>query len=264
MFDYWVNLNIKMLFFAGGVIVLGGCFAVGIYFIISIFSPPSPKTSCERIPKGSIIFAPAFLNLGVKDGVFIPGSANQQIADALKECAKHIRAGDPTRPAFIVFTQKAVSDALQPGLEDGEEIAGIQVFQMHNHDPEKEVRTFAALKCALERFKGEIPKQIILLAHPRHIGRAAMNLRALYTGKIMKWHPDEVVYPKGITPFEWAKRNLKGWIGDSLLMFSLKYPRPGKLIKFFLAKYDAIAECPSCVQLAKVVEKNGIWSIEPK
>ena len=92
---------------------------------------------CADIPKGSVVFATAFLNLGEKNGTIIPGQANIQMANKLEECADRFS---------MVLTQKAVSDALANPNALGN---GTPVFQIHDQNPNIEVRTFAAFRCAL-------------------------------------------------------------------------------------------------------------------
>ena len=102
--------------------------------ILSIYGQPPAKTSCDDIPPNSVVFAPAFLHLGVKNKVIVPGKAAEQIAEQLEECADRFS---------VVLTQKAISNALYnpKALNDG-----TPVFQMHRHDPDIEVCTLAGFR----------------------------------------------------------------------------------------------------------------------
>jgi len=229
------------------VLLGGGLFAV----IWLIFRTPSEETPCEDIPKDSVIFATAFLNLGEEGGVITPGQANVQMAEKLEECADRFS---------LVLTQKAVSDALVNPEVLGD---GTPVLQMHDHNPNVEVRTFAALKCALERFESE-PDRIVLMAHPEHHNRALMDLKALYGGEIVQLHLGDVFYEDDhwSRPLRWAWRNSLGWLVDYLLVWSIKHPTFTKL-KPFLGRLDATTECPARVRLSRIVERDGKWMAKP-
>ena len=219
--------------------------------IWAIYRKPPDETSCEDIPEGSVVFAPAFLNLGERNGVIISGRTNIQIAEKLEQCAVRFS---------LVLTQKAVSDALaNPSmLADG-----TPVEQMHRHDPNIEVRTFAALKCALARFRS-VPKRLVLIAHPKHHKRVLMDLRALYAGEIIELHLGDVHYEDDhwSRPFRWAWKNALGWLADCLLVLSIRYPAITKLLKVFLEKYGITADCSTGVQLLKIVKRDGKWASE--
>ena len=228
--------------------LVGGGLLVAIW---AIYRKPSDETPCEDMPEGSVAFAPAFLNLGERNGVIISGRTNIQIAEKLEQCAVRFS---------LVLTQKAVSDALaNPStLADG-----TPVEQMHGHDPNIEVRTFAALKCALARFRS-VPKRLVLIAHPRHHKRVLMDLRALYAGEIIELRLGDVYYEDDhwSRPFRWAWKNALGWLVDYLLVLSIRYPTIAKLLKVFLGKYEITADCPTGVQLLKIVKRDGKWASE--
>ena len=99
------------------------------------------------------------MNLGEKNGVFAYDEANGKIAEKLRECAKFIQANSPTAAFLTVFTQKAVSDALNnniPGLKDGDTIGNIRVFQMHVH------KRFEITQDAITSMKQEnVPEKIL-------------------------------------------------------------------------------------------------------
>jgi hypothetical protein len=212
---------------------------------------PFVETQCADIPQGSIVFAPAFLNLGDQDGRIIPGQANVQIANKLEECADRFS---------LVLTQKAVSDALvdPKALQNG-----VPVFQMHEHNPSVEVRTLAAFKCALQRFQYE-PETVVLLAHPRHHSRALMDLRAVYSGNVVNLRLGNVLYQddQWWRPWQWTAKDITGWLADGALILSVKYPELAKM-KPVLDRINVTADCPAQVQLPKIVQKNGKWIAEP-
>jgi hypothetical protein len=203
---------------------------------------PSPG-----IPKGSVVFALGFLHLGEKNGKIDPGGANTQLADTLERHAGWFS---------LVLTQKAISDALD---ESGSLQDGTPVFPMHRHDPEVPVRTLAALMCALERLS-VVPEHIVLLAHPQHIRRALMDLKALYSGEIMVLYPGRVVYPDKhwAYPVRWAIKNALAWPVDFLLMQSIKHQTLAPLW-CILRKLGIRADCNAAVRLPRIVWANGKW-----
>jgi hypothetical protein len=202
------------------------------------------QTPCQDIPKDSVVFALGFLHLGEKDGALIPGQANVQLAQTLERCADRFS---------LVLTQKAISDALvnPQALQDG-----TPVLQMHRHDPRITVRTLAALRCALGRFT-EAPDCIVLLAHPRHLRRALMDLKALYGGKIIMLPPDKSAYPSKhwSYPIRWTCKNLLAWPVDYLLIQSIKYPALAFLWSI-LKKLGIRMECPTALRLP-TIEKGS-------
>ena len=218
--------------------LVGGGLLVAIWVI---YRRPFDETPCEDIPEGSVAFAPAFLNLGERNGVIISGKTNIQIAKKLEQCAGRFS---------LVLTQKAISDALAnpSALADG-----TPVEQMHRHDPNIEVRTFAALKCALVRFRS-VPKRLVLIAHPKHHKRVLMDLRALYAGEIIELRLGDVYYEDDhwSRPFRWARKNMLGWLMDYLLILSLRYPTVAKSLKVLPGKYAITADCSAGVQLPKL------------
>jgi hypothetical protein len=226
--------------------LLGGGLFVAIW---AIYRKPFDETRCEDVPEGSVAFAPAFLDLGRGNGGIIPGKANIQIANKLEECATRFS---------LVLTQKGVSDALANPSSLGD---GTPVEQMHRHDPNIEVRTFAALKCALTRFRS-VPKRLVLIAHPKHHKRVLMDLRALYAGEIIELRLGDVYYEDDhwSRPFRWAWKNAFGWLGDYLLILSVRYPTGARLLEVFLKKCAITTDCPTGVQLSKIVEKDGKWT----
>lgn len=204
-------------------------------------------TLCEDIPKDSVVFALGFLHLGEKDGVIIPGQTNVRLAQMLERCADRFS---------LVLTQKAISDALTnpQALQDG-----TPVLQMHRHNPRINVRTLAALRCALGRFT-EVPECIVLLTHRRHRRRALMDLKALYGGKIVVLHPSKEIYPskQWTYPIRWACKNLLAWPGDYLLIQSIKRPALAPLW-CLLRKLRVRMECPAKLRLPRIVREAGEW-----
>lgn len=202
------------------------------------------QTPCKDIPKNSVVFALGFLHLGEKDSTIIPGEANVQLARELERCADRFS---------LVLTQKAISDALAnpQALHDG-----TPVLQMHRHDPKITVRTLAALRCALGRFT-QVPECIVLLAHPRHIKRALMDLKALYKGRSIALHPGEVVYPgKHWTyPIRWACKNLLAWPVDYVLIQSIERSTLAPLW-CMLKKLGIRADCPAEIQMPKITRMD--------
>lgn len=201
------------------------------------------RTPCQAIPKNSVVFALSFSHLGEKDGVIVPGQANVQLARELERCADRFS---------LVLTQKAISDALaNPGaLRDG-----TPVLQMHRHDPRIPVRTLAALRCALGRFT-EVPECIVLLAHPRHIKRALMDLKALYEGRIIALHPGEAVYPSKhwSYPIGWACKNTLAWSVDYVLIQSIEHSTLAPLWSI-LKRLGIRMECPTALRLPTIVKR---------
>lgn len=167
-----------------------------------------PETPCEDITGKSVIFAPAFDNLG-KDtsGKYIPGKANENIARKLEKCADRFD---------LILTQKAVSDAIK------DTVLLRKVYEMHK-DIDKYINTIQAFKCALERFE-EPPEQIVLLTHPRHLERALFDLEALYKGKIIIVHLGDASYetPSRFRAYKWAVKNTGAWIIDRRTVASFK------------------------------------------
>jgi hypothetical protein len=196
---------------------------------------PNPNTQND-----SIVFALGFLHPGEKEGAIVPGEANIQLAQVLERCAD----------AFsLVLTQKAVSEALANpiALHDG-----TPVLQMHGHDPQVRVRTLAALMCGLERLS-VVPDHIVLLAHPRHIRRALMDLRALYSGEVLVLCPGKLVYPNEHWSyrFRWALKNALAWPVDFLLIQSIRYQTLAPLW-CMLRRLHIRADCSAAVRLPKI------------
>ncbi len=172
--------------------------------IALIDAPVTPETPGEDIPPESIVFAPAFDNLGQdENGKYRPGKANEALAAKLEACATRFK---------LVMTQKAVSDALSNPEHLKNEVP---VYQMHR-DGCGYINTFQAFQCALARLENP-PGQIVLLAHPRHIERAFFVLSALYPAdKIIKIHLGPVAYENESwwRAYRWALKNSVAWWFD--------------------------------------------------
>lgn len=208
------------------------------------------ETPCEEIPGDSVVLAPAFLHLGERGGRILPGKANAQIAQKLQQCAERFS---------VVLTQKAVSDAL-PNPEELRD--GTPVLQMHRHDPRVGVRTFAALRCALQRL-AELPDRVVLLAQPKHLNRARLDLRALYDGAIVELHLGEALYQDDRLhrPLQWAAKNALAWLVDAFLALSMEVPLFSQ-IRVVLARFGVTPDCPEDVQLSPVVRPDGGGDID--
>ena len=195
--------------------------------------------------KRSIVFALGFLHLGEENGTIDPGDANIQLAHLLERCAGWFS---------LVLTEKVISDALTSphALPDG-----TPVYQMHRNNPRVPVRTLAALMCGLERLP-VVPDQVVLLAHPRHIRRALMDLRALYSGEILALHPGQVIYPSRHWRWAiyWALKSALAWPVDFLLIQSIRYPALG-LLWTILEKLGGRMRCPKNSRLPKIVPVDG-------
>jgi hypothetical protein len=204
------------------------------------------QTPCKDIPKDSVVFALGFLHLGENAGVIMPGQANIQIAQMLEQYADRFS---------LVLTQKAVSDALADpnALRDG-----TPVLQMHRHDPRVPVRTLAALRCALARFV-EMPERIVLLAHPRHLRRALMDLEALYEGQIILLHPGETTHPNQhwSYPLRWTVKNALAWPVDYLLIQSIERPMLLAPLWWVMHTLGFRMECSKAVQLSQIASFSG-------
>lgn len=199
----------KMLFIFCSIICLFVLFIFVFYLLVRdeialIDVPFPPETPCKDIPSESIVFAPAFDNLGQdENGKYRPGKANEALAAKLEACAAHFK---------LVMTQKAISDALtNPECL----MNGVPVYQMHR-DGCGYINTFQAFQCALARFENP-PEKIVLLAHPRHIERAFFVLSALYPAdKIIKMHPGNMMYENESRwrAYRWALKNSVAWWFD--------------------------------------------------
>ena len=185
--------------------------AGGAWILYSLRSTIPQETACKDIPDGCIVFAPAFIHLGKEGGVYVPGTANENIAKKLEACAHRIKE---------VYTQKAVSDALDcpDSLRNG-----VPVFQMHQDVSGEYVNTIEAFQCALELLE-PLPDQIVLAGHPRHLDRARFDLDALYDGRILLLHLGDTAYaaPGICSACCWAIRNGAGWIRDAVNVAALK------------------------------------------
>jgi hypothetical protein len=203
---------------------------------------PNPNTQ-----KNCVVFALGFLHRGEQDGTIMPGEANTQLAQVLERCADTFS---------LVLTQRAISEALANprALHDG-----TPVLQMHRHDLQVPVRTLAALMCGLERLS-VMPDHIVLLAHPRHLCRALMDLKALYNGEILVLCPGKVVYPgkHWAWPARWALKNVAAWPVDFLLIQSIKHQTLA-FLWCILRKLGIRADCPEGVRLPGIKRINGEW-----
>jgi hypothetical protein len=225
----------KMLIIFSSITCLFVLFIFVFYLLVRdeialIDAPVSPETACEDIPTGSIVFAPAFDNLGQdENGKYRPGKANEALAAKLEACAARFK---------LVMTQKAVSDAL---LNPEQLKNGVPVYQMHR-DGCGYINTMQAFQCALARFENP-PDQIVLLAHPRHIERAFFVLSALYpTDKIIKMHLGQAVYEdeSGWRAWRWALKNSVAWRFDRRKVHNLRNAKEGSV-------------CPEKALLPKIV-----------
>lgn len=207
----------------------------------------TPQTTCDTIPPKSVVFVPAFLNRGVQNGRFRSDPSNGQLARRLEECSNRIA---------LVVTQKAVSDALDVGTSLRN---GTPVMQMHEHVNGIDVRTFAALKAALDRFDDK-PAQIVLMAHPEQLDRAVMDFTFLYSGPIVPVWPGEVLYPSCGAAIMWhlAKSPI-GWVADWLLIRATDNARL-RWLKPPLKLIGAQTEYPGDVKLPRRIRLvDGKW-----
>lgn len=201
------------------------------------------EREAAEIPADSVALALAFLNLGPADPArpyarLIPGAANEQIAARLEELAGHFR---------LVLTQQAVSDA----LADATRLAdGTPVYQMHRHC-DVPVYTFAALDCALGRLPtGDWP--LVVIAHPRHLGRARMAMEALAPNRQACFLPSGPVRYQDAhwsRPLYWTLKNGLGWLVDGLLAASR---RRAWVERFSAGPLGLIAARPRCPQAAQL------------
>jgi hypothetical protein len=210
------------------------------------------------ISQGSVALALAFLNLGPErpgdpDSPLIPGRANEQIAQTLEELS--------SRLAFVL-TQKAVSDALTDPhrLRDGP-----PVFQMHRHC-QVEVRTFAALRCALDRLPEGGPASLVLIAHADQMPRARIALEALAgPAKLTCVSPSPVEYLHAGQgrPFSWRVKNTVAGVADRLLAGS-RTSRTCRCVRCLchplLSAMSVRDDCPGCVRLGKLRLVGGAWT----
>ena len=188
-----------------GVVVVLSLYTV-VFFLGAFAYWPSPhETPCAAIPEGTVAIAVAFTPAGKNGttGKYIPGGANVRIAAKLEQCADRFQ---------LVLTQKAVSDALdnEKALRDG-----TPVEQMHI-DNERNVRTWEAISCAvdrLEQFPPDVP--LGLVAHDKHLGRARHALEAVLEKRrpgapVVAIHLGETPYQSGAfyLPWWWAAREL--------------------------------------------------------
>ena len=182
-----------------------GIVGIVVAFFCLLYWPSHPETQCGDIPEGIVVIVPAFRNLGKNPdtGKYLPGVANERIAEKLEECASRFR---------LVLTQSAVSDALE-----NEEMLrdGTPVEQMHK-DNAKAAGTLEALYCAVERL-GDFPQttRVGLVAHDKHLARSHQALEAVIEAKfpnaeIVDIHLGETPYQDDAAsrPWEWAGREL--------------------------------------------------------
>jgi hypothetical protein len=165
-------------------VALGFCLrAVHFAFFYQVFPEES---TCDDIPKGSIVLALGFEYQGEDESGIQPGAGNVLLADKLASCAGRLS---------LVVVQKAISDALKQNgqMKDGKLLGTVPLIHMHAHDPKVKVRTFAALEMALTKL-APLPGSIILLAHDKQIERAAMDLQVLYPADILLWKINGVPY----------------------------------------------------------------------
>lgn len=175
-----------------------------LFFVVLLTGGGPPETECSQILQGTVVFAPAFSNLGSDPADperLRPGAANQEIAAKLEQCAARFA---------LVFTQKAVSDA----LEDPTQLAdGTPVAQMHKHKNESVVRTLEAFACAANRLDAQEPIPAAVVAHDRHMFRSFQALAAVlsvhFPGspiQVISLGETSFEKPGCWPPLEWAAR----------------------------------------------------------
>lgn len=182
-----------------------GFVGIGVAFFCLLYWPSHPETQCGDIPEGIVVIVPAFWHLG-KDphtGRYVPGAANERIAEKLEACASRFR---------LVLTQKAVSDALE-----NEEMLhdGTPVKQMHR-DNATAAGTLEALTCAVERLGDLAPTpRVGLVAHDKHLARSHQALKAVLEARfpnreIVDIHLGKTPYQDDAAsrPWQWAGREL--------------------------------------------------------
>jgi hypothetical protein len=206
---------------------------IGVSFVCLLLWPSPRETPCVDIPAGTVVIAPAFWNLG-KDphtGAYLPGAANERIAEKLEACAGRFR---------LVLTQKAVSDALENEamLHDGTPVA-----QMHQ-DNATTARTLEALVCAVDRLGDLSPTTPVgLIAHDKHLARSRQALRAVMRARfpgvtIVDIHLGKTPYQDNDTkrPRQWAARELLARPVQSLQILK------GRVMGFDCSEEIGIAE----------------------
>ena len=205
------------------------------------------RTTCEAIPPRSVVLVPAFLNRGRQDRKFRPDDSNGQLAKRLEDCKDRIA---------LVVTQKAVSDQLDVPTSLSN---GTPVMQMHEDIEDVNVKTFAALKAALDRFE-ELPERVVLMAHPEQIDRALMNLEFLYKRPVIAHYPGEVLYPNVCQGMWWHIKSPAGWISDWFLIQSSGSTSSLRWLQPMLRLVRASAEYPDRVRLTSRIRfVSGRW-----
>ena len=138
---------------------------------------------------------------------------------------------------------------------------------MKHTEVKREIRTIAAFRGALERFTDNPPDEIILIAHPKHLRRALYDLKGLVhilfqdRIDIKVLHIGYAVYPEGVSRLTWARKNLLGWMGDSISIASLRHSKLGTnfIIEKLLNKFNAKPECPKDFQFHPLMKKDAEW-----
>lgn len=144
----------------------------------------------------------------IREPVIEPGKGNENLARWLSDHAGCLSA---------VYTQRAISDVWLGGktlsyadphaTERGFgvlDVSGLKVYQMHSHDPQAEVRTFEALRCALDRV-GSYSGKILLVAHSDHFERAFDNLATMFPeARIVNPMIRGSPYPDAKNTIQWA------------------------------------------------------------
>ncbi len=142
--------------------------------------------------------------------VIKPGKANEELAAYLFE----------NRNCFsVILTQRAISDVWlenskmtypkKDNLTEASygllEDSVTKVFQMHKDNQGISVRTFEALRCALNRLRNHQDKQRILVVHDAHYWRAYFDLSSMHSPKkIVNPNIRGVSYPGSKSPFVWS------------------------------------------------------------
>jgi hypothetical protein len=219
-----------------GLIVVGLLISYGVTIVRARRQPATP---CEFIPADTVVLALAFLNLGERDGRIVPGRVNELIASRLQECSGRIKR---------VLTQKAVSDAL---LNPTRLPNDRPVDQMHVHRRDINVRTVAALRCALDRLDPE-PDRIALIAQGEQLERAYRDFRSIYGGQIIKVDPGPVFDNDGGCGsfLGWHGKNGLAWALDWSLIQSHSHGL--KPVEAVLALAGAVYDCPVDVKLPTI------------
>lgn len=206
------------------VVVIIGWAGIGYYCARAINEkvfrdqPNIRKVSCDN--NQYLVFALGFAydNRLVLNGspkvnqpVLKPGKSNEELADFLFANRHYFSA---------ILTQRAISDVwllnkkmTYPKENPTEADYGVltgsstRVYQMHKDDPQIAVRTFEALRCALNRLDDAGKKEIVLVAHDAHYQRAFFDLNLMHPqAKIINPEIPDISYPESRGPMSWSIR----------------------------------------------------------